>query len=296
MIWYHNLPPNSIDSFAMLADSFVKAHVGAIRVEARKSYLFNVRQKDNEMLREFVSRFQMERMNLPPVANDWIVQAFTQGLNVRSSVASHQLKQNLIEYPAFTWADVHNRYQSKIRVEDGQLRAPSGSVYPIIPVDILKRDSDREPRLNRDRYQPYNGDRRSSGSGRNPVRNERRSDRGQSSRGLMSKNDFDKPIGSKKAPRLSEYNFNIDAAAIVSAIRRIKDTKCPRPLHTYPTQRDSNKMCKYHGTYSHRTEDCRQLREEIARLFNNRYFWEFLSDQAKNHFRNSDSNKQNEQE
>lgn len=54
-IWYHILPPNSISSFAMLADSFVKAHAGAIKVATRKSNLFKVRQKDNEMLREFVS-------------------------------------------------------------------------------------------------------------------------------------------------------------------------------------------------------------------------------------------------
>ncbi|XP_070050609.1 uncharacterized protein [Nicotiana tomentosiformis] len=118
MIWYHNLSPNSIDSFAMLADSFVKAHAGAIEIETRKSDLFKVRQKDNKMLREFVSRFQMERMDLLPVADDWAIQAFTQGLNVRSLVALQQLKQNLIEYPAVTWGDVHNRYQSKIRVED----------------------------------------------------------------------------------------------------------------------------------------------------------------------------------
>ncbi|XP_070045840.1 uncharacterized protein [Nicotiana tomentosiformis] len=140
MIWYHNLPPNSIDSFAMLADSFVKTHAGAIKVETRKSNLFKVREKDNKMLGEFVSRFQMERMELPPVADDWTVQAFTQGLNVRSSVDSQQLKQNLIKYPAVTWADVHNRYQSKIRVEDDQLGAPPGSIYPINPVDRIRRD------------------------------------------------------------------------------------------------------------------------------------------------------------
>ncbi|XP_070040307.1 uncharacterized protein [Nicotiana tomentosiformis] len=88
IIWYHNFPPNYIDSFAMLANSFVKEHAGAIKVETKKSDLFKVRQKDNEMLREFVSRFQMERMDLPPVADDWAVQYFTQGLNVRSSMAS----------------------------------------------------------------------------------------------------------------------------------------------------------------------------------------------------------------
>ncbi|XP_070052012.1 uncharacterized protein [Nicotiana tomentosiformis] len=265
IIWNHNLPPNSIDSFAMLADYFVKEHAGAIKVETRKSDLFKVKQKDNGMLKEFVSRFQMERMDLPPVADDWVVQAFTQGLNVRSSVALQQLKQNLIEYPAVTWADVHNRYQSKIRVEDYQLGAPSGSVYPVRTFDRVKRDIDCEPRPNKDRYQPYNVDRRSCGSGQNSMRNERRNDRSQSNRGLLTKNSFDRSIMPKEAPRLSEYNFNIDVAAIVSAIRSIKDTKWPRLQKSDPTQRDPNHMCKYHGTHGHRTEDCRQLRDEVAR-------------------------------
>ncbi|XP_070035214.1 uncharacterized protein [Nicotiana tomentosiformis] len=88
MIWYHNLLPNSIDSVAMLADSFVKAHAGAIKVTTTKSDLFKVKQKDNEMLREFISRFQMERIELPPVTHDWVAQAFTQVLNEHSSVAS----------------------------------------------------------------------------------------------------------------------------------------------------------------------------------------------------------------
>ncbi|XP_070020257.1 uncharacterized protein [Nicotiana sylvestris] len=163
-IWFHNLPPNSIESFAMLVDFFVKAHAESIKVATRKSDLFKVRQKENEMLREFVSRFQMERMDLPPVADGWTIQAFTQGLNLRSFVASQQLKQNLIEYRAVTWANVHNRYQSKIRVEDDQLGDPSRSVYPIRPLDKIKRDIDREPRSNRDQYQPYNGDHRNIGS------------------------------------------------------------------------------------------------------------------------------------
>ncbi|XP_075113214.1 uncharacterized protein LOC142182673 [Nicotiana tabacum] len=70
MIWYHNLPPNSIDSFAMLADSLVKAYVGAIKVAITKSDVFKIKQRENEMLREFVSRFQSERMELPLVFDD----------------------------------------------------------------------------------------------------------------------------------------------------------------------------------------------------------------------------------
>ncbi|XP_060178197.1 uncharacterized protein LOC132608136 [Lycium barbarum] len=63
MIWYHNLPEHSIDSFSMLADAFIKAHAGAIKVETRKSDLFNVKQQDDQTLREFVARFQMERFH-----------------------------------------------------------------------------------------------------------------------------------------------------------------------------------------------------------------------------------------
>nr|XP_009595481.1 uncharacterized protein LOC104091771 [Nicotiana tomentosiformis] len=292
MIWYHNLPPNSIDSFAMLADAFVKAHAGTIKFETRKSYLFKVKHRDNKLLREFVSRFQMERMDLHPVADYWAVQAFTQGLNPRSFVASQQLKQNLVEHLVVTWADVHNRYRSKIRVEDDQLGGPSGSVYPNRVNDRSKRIMDQEPRLVRDRYQLYNSDKIGNGSGRHPTRNDRRSDQGPNNRGLMNKQGFDKSLGGWETPRLSEYNFNLDAASIVLAIGRIKETKWLRPLQSDPAQRDNNLVCKYHGTHCHRIEDCRQLREGVARLFNNGHLREFLSERAKNHFKNKDAKKE----
>ncbi|XP_070050002.1 uncharacterized protein [Nicotiana tomentosiformis] len=112
----------------------------------------------------------------------------------------------------------------------------------------------------------------------------------------MSKSGFDRNVEPKEAPRLSEYNFNNGVSAIVSAIGRIKDTRWPRPLQTDPAQRNPNQMCKYHGTHGHRTEECRQLREEVARLFNEGHLREFLSDRVKNHFKYRDSNKQNEQE
>ncbi|XP_019231204.1 PREDICTED: uncharacterized protein LOC109212044 [Nicotiana attenuata] len=212
-------------------DDLRNAHAGAIKVQTRKSDLFKVRQKDNEILREFLSRFQMEQMDLPPIADDWAVQAFTQGLNVQSSVASE--------------------------VEDDQPGVPSGSVYPARHVDRVKRDIYREPRSNMDQYQPYKEDRRSNGFGRSSVRNERRNDQSKNNRGFMKKNGFDRPIGQKEASSLLEYNFYVDAAAIVSAIGCIKDTKEPRSLQSDPAQRDPNQMCKYHGTHGHRTEDCR---------------------------------------
>ncbi|XP_059310295.1 uncharacterized protein LOC132061512 [Lycium ferocissimum] len=258
MIWYHNLPEHSIDSFSILADAFVKAHARAIKVETRKSALFNVKQRDDETLYEFVARFQIERMDLPPVTDDWAVQAFIQGLNSRSSITSMELKQNLIEYPAITWADVHNRYQP----------------YPL----------DRR------------GNGRNSESGKNDRRNDRRNDRGQNSRGLINRNAVDRAPGNRETPRLSEYNFWVDVATIAAVVIRNKETGHPRPIQSDPEKRDKSLICKYHHNHGHRTENCRQLREEVARLFNLGYLREFLSERAKAHFKNLDSNQQDRAE
>nr|XP_016440513.1 PREDICTED: uncharacterized protein LOC107766247 [Nicotiana tabacum] len=187
MIWYHNLPPNSIDLFAILTDAFMKAHVGAIKVTMRKSEVFKIKQMNDEMLREFVSRLEAK---------------------------------------------------------------PS-------------RDTNMESRSNKEQYQPY-VDRRNNGLGRNAAQNDQRNDRGQSSRGLMSRNGLDKHTDPAEAPRLSEYNFSVDASEIVLAIGRIKDTRWPKPIQSNPSQRNPNLMCKYHDTHGHRTEEFRQLREKVT--------------------------------
>ncbi|XP_075086369.1 uncharacterized protein LOC142169067 [Nicotiana tabacum] len=63
-------------------------------------------------------------MLLPAVPDEWEVEAFTKGLNLRSLDASRKLKESLIEFQATTWADVHDRYKSKIRIEEDQLEFP----------------------------------------------------------------------------------------------------------------------------------------------------------------------------
>ncbi|XP_060183344.1 uncharacterized protein LOC132613344 [Lycium barbarum] len=281
MIWYHNLPDHSIDSFAMLADAFVKAHVGAIKVETRKSNLFNVKQRDDETLREFVARFQMERIDLPPVTHDWAIQAFTQGLNLRSSITSMELKQNLIEYSAIAWAALVSWHFGKRS-------------------DRSRRVVDRDSRSSYDRYQPYPLDRRGNGrnseSGKNDRRTDRRNDRGQNSRGLINRNAVDRAPGNRETPRLSEYNFCVDVATIAAAVIRNKETRHPRPIQSDPEKWDKSLICEYHHTHGHRTEDCRQLREEVSHLFNLGHLREFLSERAKTHFKNLDSNKQDRPE
>ncbi|XP_070046739.1 uncharacterized protein [Nicotiana tomentosiformis] len=98
LTWYSLLPEHSIDSFEMLADSFIKAHAGAIKVQACKADIFRIAQGESELLLEFVTRFQKERMLLPTVSDEWAAEAFTKGFNPRSSDASRKLKESLLEF------------------------------------------------------------------------------------------------------------------------------------------------------------------------------------------------------
>ncbi|XP_070022487.1 uncharacterized protein [Nicotiana sylvestris] len=118
LTWYSLLPENSINSFVELADSFIKVHSGAQKVEKRMEDIFKIKQGDSELLREFVDRFQRERMTLPHVPDNWAAMAFASNLNEKSSEATRRLKESLCEFPATTWNDVYNRYNTKLRIEE----------------------------------------------------------------------------------------------------------------------------------------------------------------------------------
>ncbi|XP_060203076.1 uncharacterized protein LOC132631522 [Lycium barbarum] len=180
--------------------------------------------------------------------------------------------------PGMALVDVHNRYQSDIRVEDDKI------------LGVIDRRERQIEILDR----RENG--RNSESGKNDRRNDRRNDRGQSSRGQMNRNTVDRASRNKETPRLSEYNFCVDVATIVAAVILNRETRHPRPIQSDPEKQDKSLICKCHHSHSHRTEDCRQLRGKVAQLFNLRHLQEFLRERAKTHFENVDSNKQDRPE
>nr|XP_016501729.1 PREDICTED: uncharacterized protein LOC107820040 [Nicotiana tabacum] len=109
----------------------------------------------------------------------------------------------------------------------------------------------------------------------------------------MSKTEFDRHSRPMEAHRSSKYNFNIEVSNIVSAMGRITDTRWLKPAQSDPSRKNPKFMCEYHGIHGHRTEDFRQLREEVSRLINEGHLREFLSNLAKNHFRERYTNGMN---
>ncbi|XP_060182982.1 uncharacterized protein LOC132612929 [Lycium barbarum] len=248
--WYSLLPEHSIRSFKMLADAFIKIHSRTKKVLARKAIIFKIAQGDVELLYEFLIRFQKEQMLLPAVPVEWPTEAFTKGLNPRSSSSSLKLKENLLGFLATTWVDVHNRYESKIRVEDDQFRLPDESTARSQNHDRLRRNVDTISILEI-----------KIPTSKSPT--------------------VDSVTNNIENLRLSEYNFNVDLVKLVATISKIDGAKRPRLMRSDPSQRDMNLFCNYHRTHGHWISDYRQLRDEVARLLKDSHLREFLSERAK---------------
>nr|XP_016442968.1 PREDICTED: uncharacterized protein LOC107768361 [Nicotiana tabacum] len=190
------------------------------------------------------------------------------------------------------FADVHNRYESKIRIEDDQLSFPvlfKGRDWEKNK-EKSKDDFDTTRRSSRSRFLPYERSEECDRGFRSADRCviDRRIDRGWNNKSLQDK----ETSGSRDSPylKLSEYNFNVSVVELVSSMRNIKEAQFPKPTRSDPSQRDPNLWCEYHGTNGHRIGDCRYLHEEVATLLKNGHLMEFLSHRDKNNYgRNRDN-------
>ncbi|XP_070007882.1 uncharacterized protein [Nicotiana sylvestris] len=176
------------------------AHSGAQKVEKRMEDIFKIKQGDSELLRDFVDRFQRERMTLPHIPDNWGAIAFASNLNDKSSEATRRLKESLREFPATTWNDVYNRYSTKLRIEEDtvpQFRHEERS---------NSRRSETEKR---------SGKNRESGS----------SSRFRNDRNRQESRDNDSSL---KA-RFGGYNFNVTTLKLVAVLRSMGDKEPPKP-------------------------------------------------------------------
>ncbi|MCD7455673.1 hypothetical protein HAX54_029126, partial [Datura stramonium] len=106
---------------------FIKVYAGERKVYSWKVDLFKIKQCNFKLLGDFIIRFQKERLKLPTVPDDWAVEAFTNGLNLDSSVSSLRRKESLTVFKATTWVNIHNQYDSKIRIKDNNRWSPNTS-------------------------------------------------------------------------------------------------------------------------------------------------------------------------
>ncbi|KAL0886329.1 hypothetical protein Bca101_010312 [Brassica carinata] len=78
--WYINLPIRSISSFASLSDKFVEQFAISRSLEKTSKGLYEVLQHRIEPLRDYIARFNQEKVAIPECSIPTAISAFKRGL------------------------------------------------------------------------------------------------------------------------------------------------------------------------------------------------------------------------
>nr|XP_033512918.1 uncharacterized protein LOC117277633 [Nicotiana tomentosiformis] len=227
-------------------DLFIKVHSGAQKVEQRMEDIFKVKQGDTELLREFVDRFQREKMMLPQVLDNWAAMAFASNLNKKISEATRRLKESLREFSTTTWNDVYNRYNTKLQIEE----------------DIVARSRVDE---------------------RTKSRRSRNRDAGSSSRFRKERDACDRDTNTNA--RIGDYSFNISTSELVAILRSMGDkVRWTKEMRSNPGRRSPDFWCEFHNDHGHKTADCRLLQGEVEHLLKQGYLSDLFSEKGKQYY------------
>ncbi|XP_075108898.1 uncharacterized protein LOC142180731 [Nicotiana tabacum] len=211
--------------------------------------IFKIKQGDSKLLREFVDRFQHERMTLPRVPDNWAAMTFTSNLNEKSSEATRILKESLREFPATTWNDVYNRYNTKLRIKEDTI------------TQFQKEEKDNS------RYDHRSRDRESGSLSRFGKERNARETHGDDR--------------SSKA-KIRNYSFNVSTSELVAVLRSMGDkVRWPKEMRSNPNRRNPDHRCEFHHNHDHKMADCRLLQGEVDHLLNQGYLTELFSEKGK---------------
>ena len=80
IIWFSRLMPNSINTFKELSAQFTSHFIGGHRYNRSTTCLMSIKQRDDETLRSYITRFNKEALSIDKADDKILVVAFTNGL------------------------------------------------------------------------------------------------------------------------------------------------------------------------------------------------------------------------
>ncbi|GFS38889.1 hypothetical protein Acr_00g0059990 [Actinidia rufa] len=89
------------------------------------------------------------------------------------------------------------------------------------------------------------------------------------------------PLRPRTPPRRPEFilpPLKAPVAQVLSEIKHEEFVKWPGKIKTDPQKRNRNKYCEFHRDHGHNTEDCFQLKEQIADLIKRGYLRKYITD------------------
>uniref|UniRef100_A0A2N9GA07 Uncharacterized protein n=1 Tax=Fagus sylvatica TaxID=28930 RepID=A0A2N9GA07_FAGSY len=227
-IWFKKLMPGSVGSFAQLSRLFFNHFIGGQRYGRPTTHLLNVKQKEGETLRSYLTRFNKETLLVDEADDKVVLTAFISGLQ------SGDFLFSVYKDPPSTMTEMMYEAQRYMNGEEALL-ARDQAIGKKRKGDHADRPA--EPHETRPKAQ------------RN--RNRRQEDR--SGWGF-----------NERFNRFTPLNAPVDH--IFMQIRNDPALKWPGKLLTDPDKRPRDKYCRFHRDHGHNTKDCYDLKRQIEEL------------------------------
>ena len=111
--WYINLPIRSFSSFAGLSDKFVEKFASSRSLEKTSDGVYDILQHREEPLRDYIARFNQEKVAFPECSIPTAISAFKRGI-----LPDGGLYRELTMYPCKTMEDVLSRAWAQVKWEE----------------------------------------------------------------------------------------------------------------------------------------------------------------------------------
>uniref|UniRef100_A0A2N9FLD8 Uncharacterized protein n=1 Tax=Fagus sylvatica TaxID=28930 RepID=A0A2N9FLD8_FAGSY len=227
-VWFKKITPGSVGSFAQLSRLFFNHFIGGQRYGRPTKHLLNVKQKEGETLRSYLTRFNRETLLVDGADDKVVLTAFISGLQAGDFLFS------VYKDPPSTMTEMMYEAQRHMNGEEALLARDQ-----TIGKKRKWEHSDRpaESHETRPKAQRY--------------RNRRQEDR--SGRGFNERFNHFTPL-------------NAPVDHIFMQIRNDPALKWPGKLLTDLDKRPRDKYCRFHRDHGHNTEDCYDLKRQIEEL------------------------------
>ena len=143
-IWFNKLTSNSINTFKELSTQFTSHFIGGHRYKKSTTCLMSIKQREDETLRSYITRFNKEALSIDEADDKILVAAFTNGLRNGKFLFS------LYKNDPKTMSEVLYRATKYMNAEDALLTREDKP---------RKRERLEDARQNQGRKKPRTGDR-----------------------------------------------------------------------------------------------------------------------------------------
>nr|XP_016435686.1 PREDICTED: uncharacterized protein LOC107761909 [Nicotiana tabacum] len=154
------------------------------------------------------------------------------------------MKESLREFPATTWNDVYNKYNTKHRIEEDRV------AQPMFDERAGPRHSESGKRTGKNKYEHYMG----------PAGGD----------------------NSSTHVRVGDYSFNVSISELVAVLKGMGDkVRWPKEMRSDPRKRNPDHWFEFHNDHGHRIADYWLLQGEVENLLKQGYLTDLFSEKGR---------------